>query len=499
MQPYILGIDIGTGSTKAVAVNFTGQVIYAVQQHYPTLHPQPHYSEQNPETIWQAFLYCVQNVVHQTQTSPTAICLSSAMHSLIPVSAGGDALADMMVWNDTRSADIAERLMASATGKSIYENTGTPIHSMLPLCKITWIKENNPNLFQQTHKFISIKEYIWYKLFHEFEIDYSLASATGLFDIKQFTWNIEALSVAGINAERLSQPVATDYKRSNLKEEIASILTINRNMPFVIGASDGCLANLGSFAIEKGIAALTIGSSGAVRIAHAQPIFHYDTMLFSYYLDANTFICGGPTNNGGNAVEWLLKNFLQIPSPNPNDYTALFDRISQVPNGSDGLLFLPYLNGERAPIWDAKSCGVFFGIKPHHTQDFFLRAVLEGICYALSDVLDIVEQLSEAIEQINVSGGFIHSGLWMQLLADITGKKLCLVQTQDASAAGAAYFALKQLDIVHTYSSLTEETPVYIMPDKNNHAIHQKNRRLFKSLYPALKKAMHQAHDDAML
>jgi gluconokinase len=491
MQSYLLGTDIGTGSIKTVAVDFSGKALCSSQYFYSTQNPKPGYSEQNAQEILQAFIQSIKDVVLKMKGNPSCISLSSVMHSVVAVDENGKALTDLIIWSDARSSAIADEIKDSPQGKIIYEATGTPIHSMSPLCKIIWLKENVPGVFEKTHKFISIKEYIWYQLFQEFEIDHSLASATGLFDIMKLNWHDESLSLAGITKERLSKPVATSYIRKDAKEEIVSSLNITASTPFCIGASDGCLANLGSSSLQSHIAAITIGTSGAVRVTRKEPLIDYTTMSFNYLLDEHTFICGGPINNGGSVVQWLLKNFLSHATTNEENYKNLFDEIEKIPEGCEGLIFLPYLYGERAPVWDEQSCGVYFGVKPYHRQSHFLRAALEGICFALKDVLVALEKDAESIRQINASGGFVQSPVWVQMLADITGKNILLQQTEDASAIGAAWLALKALNIISDYSSLETQAGNIIQPQKKLQNAYQKNYTVFKMLYPNLKTTMH--------
>ncbi|WP_316750514.1 gluconokinase [Pedobacter gandavensis] len=477
---YILGIDIGTGSTKAVALNLNYEPVDSVQRHYPLFSSEPGYSEQDPLLIWEAFSQCISEMKERMGGSAVAIGLSSAMHSLICVDEAGNSLAPMMTWADSRSSDIAKRIFESASGMALYQQTGTPIHAMSPLCKLIWLRENEEELFNETHKFISIKEYLWFRLFKEFKIDHSIASCTGLFDWKSLTWSKEALSLSGITNAHLSDPVHTSYQNEDSEGVI-----------FVIGASDGCLANLGSDANEKGIAALTIGTSGAVRISSPKPIFNLQAMTFSYILDEETFICGGPVNNGGIALQWLLKNVLGKTELSSADYTALFENIKKTIAGSNGLIFLPYLSGERAPIWDSESCGTFFGLKLHHDQHHVSRAVLEGICYALNEVLAALEPHTDEILGLHVSGGFVNAKIWMEILADITGKEVVLVQTEDASAIGAAYLAVKAIGLAAEYPGAAGEKES-IKPNAGHHKIYKQLFGIYQQLYPALQDSMHQ-------
>jgi gluconokinase len=351
-------------------------------------------------------------------------------------------------------------------------------------------------LFQSAYKFISIKEYIWYYLFNEFQIDYAIASATGMFDIKHLKWNAEVCELAGITTDKLSIPVNTTYKRTGLKTILSASLGLNSDTTFVIGASDGCCANLGSFVTTAGVSAITIGTSGAVRITSPQPVYNYPAMIFNYLLDEKTFVCGGAVNNGGIALNWLIKNFLDKKLPDNADYDAIFTEIASIPAGSNGLIFLPYLYGERAPLWDTKSCGVFFNIKPQHTQANFLRAGLEGICFALNNVLQTVEQSSAPIHQINISGGFITSPVWTQMLADITGKKLVIVQQEDASAMGAVFLAMVALNTYPPIKQKSVKEEKNIIPNQLNHKIYNNSFLTFKKLYHDLKDTMHWIHDN---
>lgn len=484
---YVLGVDIGTGSVKAVAVDLQGRSFEMCQQYYGFNVPQPGFHEQDPDEVWQAFIRAIAGIVAKMGAQPLGIGLSSAMHSLIVVDKSCNALAPMMTWADARSADIAKRLHTSQQGMDIYTATGTPIHAMSPLCKLIWIKENNPALFGKAYKFISIKEYIWYRLFNEFKIDESIASCTGLYNIHRYGWHEEALKLAGISDEKLSATVRTDY----IKYYDGQLLDfLQAGVPFIIGASDGCLANLGAMANKPGIAVMTIGTSGAVRIASNKPLQDVNTMTFSYILDRSTFICGGPINNGGIALQWWLKNN-SVSGLDEDDYESALAQIADVPAGSNGLLFLPYLTGERAPIWDSESCGVFFGVRLSHDNAHFSKAILEGICYAMNDVLSAISVHGVFVEQINVSGGFMKSKLWLQMLADVTGKKLVIVHNEDASAIGASFMAMRALGMIDEYPASVSHDLQTIRPNELNTAFYSKHFTIFKRLYLDLKETMH--------
>jgi gluconokinase len=412
------------------------------------------------------------------------------------VDENGQALMNMITWADNRSAIIADKIRASSSGEMLYEQTGTPIHPMSPLCKIIWLHENEFELFQQIHKFISIKEYIWFKLFRVFEIDHSIASATGLFDIEKLSWNVNALERCEISSDKLSVPVSTSHMRSDALVSVCKQLGIDSATPFFIGGSDGCMANVGSFAVEPGIAALTIGTSGAIRVANPSSTINAEAMPFNYRLDENTFITGGPVNNGGVALKWYAESFLKKKLQTPQDYDDLLKETETITSGSNGLIFLPYLLGDRAPLWNSEACGVFFGIDSSHTQAHFTHAVMEGILFALYNVCKTMEESGLRIHEIHASGGFVQSELWLQLLADIFGKKVVLMRSEDASAQGAAFLAMKKLNLIEDYKTLMPQSVTTYLPNSDGHAIYaEKIFPLFRNLSKTLQLDMAVLHE----
>jgi len=495
-EQYFIGIDVGTGSTKAIAINTKGTIIVDAQLYYSSTNAQPGYSEQDPEILLNAFKDVIKKIIDQVKSEPVSISFSSAMHGVIVIDKENKPLTPLITWSDTRSDEIAEKIKNLPEAESIYKASGTPIHSMSPLCKIIWLRENDPSVFKAAYKFISIKEYIWFKLFGVYEIDYSLASATGLFNIQSLKWNDASLKLCSITDNQLSKPVSTAFSRKGADSSFTGSIGVSSATSFCIGGSDGCMANLGSYALGQGTAALTIGTSGAVRIASSKPVYNFKEMIFNYVMDENTFICGGPVNNGGNVVQWLLKSFFDISKASEKDYHDLFSKIDTVPAGSDGLIFLPYLYGERAPVWDGRSSGVYFGVKPFHSQKHFLRSAVEGVCYSLYQVLQIVESSTQKIEKLIVGGGFINTRSWVQLLADITGKKIFVIETEDSSAVGAALLNMKAMNVIDDYEKFKPEDKEIIEPNLSSHEKHQVNFSVFKNLYPALKTSMHQLYQN---
>lgn len=486
MEPYVIGIDLGTGSAKAIAMNASGEILDTAQVAYPILQPHPGYQEQPPALIWNAFTRSIAAITTRQHRSPDAISFSSAMHSTIPVNAQGNPLMNTIIWADNRSASIARSLRQTPVAKTIYEETGTPIHAMTPVCKIMWLKIHQENMFRQTAKFISVKEYVWHKLFDVYETDYSIASATGLMNLEALRWNETSLKAASIREEQLSKLVNANHHRSCHDESLCKKMGITPATRFYIGASDGCFANVGSFATEEGDLALTIGTSGAVRVTRKKPMPNFKAMTFNYRLDESTYICGGPINNGGIALKWYAENLLGKKLLSTVDYEALLNGLESTNAGADGLIFLPYVVGERAPIWNSEACGVFFGMRSYHEQRHFTRAIIEGISTSLYDIAYNMIETGLDIRQVNVSGGFVRSEQWLRILADIFGKKICLINTADASATGAAFLALKELGMISDYQQLKPQEITEFLPDETNMAVYREAFLRYRKLYDAV-------------
>ncbi|MDB5260960.1 MAG: carbohydrate kinase [Adhaeribacter sp.] len=493
----IIGIDIGTTSSRAIAFDLQGKVISSAYQGYPILNPQPTYSEQDPEEVFRAVIVTLQKSISAIHPATLAgIGFSSAMHSLIAVDDQGIPVTNCIIWADNRSQAQADALRQTPAGLDIYHHTGTPVHPMSPLCKLLWFRQHQPDLLQRTHKFISIKEYVWFKLFGKFQVDYSVASATGLFNIYSQTWYEPALAAAGITVAQLSEPVNPLYQIPDLPPATRQLLNLPTSIPFIIGASDGCLANLGTGATMPGRAALTIGTSGAIRVTAPRPAADPQQRLFSYILTEGQYVVGGPVNNGGIILRWFRDNFSETEKPEAlaagiDPYEILCREAEVVPAGANGLLFLPYLLGERAPIWDAQARGVFFGIGITHTRAHLLRAVFEGIVFGIYQVAQALTETAGPLEVIYANGGFARSPFWVQLVADIFNKKVILTETFESSAWGAALLALQALDITPAAAPVpTHAAQQEYLPNPDRHAVYLQNFSIFEKLYPLLKEQM---------
>lgn len=494
---YYLGVDIGTTSTKAVLFGDRGTVISKHSSGYPLFSPAPSIAEQDPDEIFQAVKSSIKGALQKGAINPEKIELvsfSSAMHSIIAIDINGQPLTRSITWADSRATQWAEKIKDKFNGIEIYRRTGTPIHPMSPLAKIAWIRSDHPEIFDKTYKFIGIKEYVFYKLFDRYVVDHSIASATGMFNLSQCSWDTEALQVVGITGEQLSEPVPTTYILTDLKKEIAEELGLSSETPFVIGASDGVLSNLGVNAIDPGVVAITIGTSGAIRTVTDKPITDPKGRIFCYALTQNHWVVGGPVNNGGMVLRWVRDELASAEVETAkrlgiDPYEVLTKIAARVSPGSDGLLFHPFLSGERAPLWNANARGSFFGLGLHHKKEHMIRAVLEGVIFNLYTVMLALKEMIGEPSKIQATGGFARSELWRQMMADIFNQEVAVPESYESSCLGAIILGMYALGKIEDFSIVKEwigSTHTH-KPIKENVLVYEELIPMFISLSRELK------------
>ena len=479
---YYLGVDIGTTSVKAVAFSTGGAVMSRHQVSYSMQHPEPDRSELDPEAIVRAVCGCINKAVAAMLPSlPSLIAFSSAMHSFMAVDATGRPLTGCMIWADNRAAAVAEQLRNSVRGLAFYQATGVPIHAMTRLCKLLWLRGEQPAIFQEASKFIGIKEYVFYRLFGEMVVDTSVASATGLLDSRTLEWSPEILDFLAISSSRLSKVVSPGYTLYYDGERFdpAVRLSLPIGTPVVAGSSDGASANLATGATGNHVLAITIGTSGAARMV-VHGVQTDDRMrTFCYHVRDNCYIVGGASNNGAVVLQWLKEAVLQTEE----DFGQLFALAATVKPGSEGLLFIPYILGERAPVWNSKARGLYFGLGIGHTKAHLIRAAMEGVVYCLYSIGKVLTENKE-IRELHATGGFARSPLWLQMVADIFNTKVLVFGEDESSALGAVIIGLEASG--RAFSFEKHVLAVY-EPDACAHGNYRKGFEKFSRIYQLVK------------
>lgn len=433
---YRIGIDLGTTNIKAVLYDEDLKRVSMASAELRVIQERKGYAEQHPVEVLEAFYKVMEEVlipIAGREKEVQLLSFSSAMHALILLGSDNALLTRSIIWSDNRATDEVEAFRESRDWLKHYRNTGTPIHPMSPFFKLLWLGKHT-DLMGKTVKIMGIKEYILMHLTKEHVMDYSMASATGILNIHTLTWDEEALSYAGISESFLPRLHDVTDKLPVKNMDFLKKLGFSKDLEIMLGASDGCLSNLGSQALRKGETTVTIGTSGAVRMTVDTPVLDDYGRTFCYYLMKGKWVIGGAVNNGGNIVDWLGG---VIHEEKEDIYEELEASLSMIARGSDGLLFLPYLYGERAPHWDGSLNASFVGLCAFHGREHLLRSVVEGMVFNLREVWEMLTALSGESRSLTASGGFLKSGVWAGILSDVFGRDLELADDTDASCLGA--------------------------------------------------------------
>ncbi|MBN2481296.1 MAG: gluconokinase [Bacteroidales bacterium] len=446
---YIIGLDVGTSGVKALAFSTSGRLLGSSKAGYQVISGEPGRMEHDPAIIYKKVLQSLKKLMRNMGYPPFAIGMDTMMHSIMPVDEKIKPLGNLMLWNDYRSAEIAENLKNTIEGQAFYRQTGTPVHPMSWLTKINWLQENESGTFRKARYFIGIKEYLLYKLTGNLVLDYSTASSTGIFDITQKQWHNEALQWCGIETNRLPGLVGPEVILKTSSDDIEDGISI------VPGLSDGCAANLGMSGISPSDLTMTLGTSGAVRFTSAEKKTDDEGILFSYCLDDLFFVNGGASNNCFNVIEKVTKDLgIDLKKIRKNALDPLWAR-------EDGIFHLPWMFGERAPFQIYRSITGFVNQGDSHTPLHLLKSVVEGILFNLKLIAGKLKQLSDRnFECIHLSGGFSNFSGIKALSASIMNMPVLIHHSSEGSALGTAYFAAKQTGIEQGYENVSKWNPV---------------------------------------
>jgi len=496
MDVYI-GIDIGTSSIRSIAFDVNGFALFASGRECSIVSRNEGYAEIDADEVLDSVILTLKQCIDAMDSMNCEICgigISCHMHSLIAVDSHGNALTPVILWADTRAHKEAEHILQNYDVDKLYKLTGCRVqHPMYPLSKILWLKNNEKEIFESTYKFITAKEYVISKIFGQYIVDYTIASSQGYYNIQSNKWDKHILSdVLEINECYFSEPVECTYVLKRMKDEYKNILSPIKDVPFVVGSGDGILANLGSGAQSNNAVSTTVGTSGAVRAAVKQPFFDVKQRTWCYSFTNDVWVAGGAINNGGIVLKWLNGLFGEAITKEMQDNAfkgsiyKYMDMLAQnVLPGSDGLIFLPCLTGERSPDWNANVRGIMNGLDIRHGRQHIIRAAMEGIMYRMFSVYNILAEADKINGRTSIegmplmaSGGYADSKFWLQMQADIFNKKIYVSSVKEASALGAAFLAMvSNAQIESINQRLPAMEPVNVIePDED---VHQQYKKLY--------------------
>lgn len=447
-SPAVIGLDVGTTGVKAVAFwPGTGQRRQAIRE-YALISPAPGQAVQDLAALIMAARDALAECVTGLDGSPVlAVSLSAAMHGLAGLAADQTPITPLVTWADGRAAYEAVEIMQSPAGRELQATTGAPLHPMTPLTKLLWFSRHDSRTWEAARWWVGLKDYLILWLTGTLATELSSASGTGLLDGRTQAWSRTAMEVCGLDEDRLP-PILSPTAILPMAVGTATAVGLPPGTPVVTGAADGPLANVGTGAIEPGVAALSLGTSGAIRTTVATPHLDSSGGLFCYSLTDSLWVVGGAMSNGADVVRWaehaLLPDLVSAAGPSGGDAVVL-EAASQVEAGASGLVMLPFLLSERAPLWSPGISGAYLGLDRSHTRAHMVRAAVEGVCLQMARILERVAAV-EPVRSIRATGGAFRSELWRQVMAAAVGPPLHVLDGSEGTALGAAALGLHALE-----------------------------------------------------
>lgn len=507
---YILTYDIGTTGNKCTVFDSLGQEVMATTVSYNTMYPKPGWSEQDPHDFWQSVVTGTRELIDRFGLRPkdvAVIGISGQMNGCIPIDDKGNVLYNNIIHSDCRTQSQCGFIQEYIDFDSFYKITGNRIDPHYTLPKVLWLKENHPDIYYQTRYFINTKDYISYCLTGNLGItDYSDASLTCMLDLSKGDWAYDMLKFLGLDVGKLPSLHTSNEIAGGLSKEAADLLGLIPGTPVTVGGGDGACATRGSGVQNTGDTYNYFGSSSWIANLSDAPIFDKDARIFNYFdLDGKHMIVCGTVQSAAASYNWAMdmlgqtvQSFQDVNDPvHSNDLSQdpkkFYDKMEALarsaPIGSNGLFFLPYLMGERTPLWDPNTRGAFVGFTLFHERSDMIRSVYEGVAYALRSVLDVFRENEADIRDMILIGGGAKSKLWNEMLCSIFNIPLKVHSSPGvATSLGAAIASGVGVGIFKDYESAinTLYSREYA-PIESEHKEYDKHYEIYKSIYPGLK------------
>ncbi len=510
---YMMGIDVGTTGTRAIVVRPDGHVIGAATgDHQPMRMPRPGWAEQDPEDWWSATVEAVRAALADagvTGTEIAAVGLSGQMHGVVLLDKTRAVLRPSLIWCDQRSQAQCDWITSQVGAERLIQLVSNPALTGFSAPKILWVRDNEPELFERAAHFLLPKDYVRFRLTGEFATEVSDASGTLLFDVTNRRWSQEMLGALELDSKLLPRAYESPEITGQISRETSLVTGLKAGTPVVGGGGDQASSAVGNGIVLPGLTSATLGTSGVIFTFTERPTLdpHGRIHTFCHAVPGKWHVMG-VTQGAGLSLRWFREHFGMSESwlakqTGVDAYDLVIAQAARIPPGSEGLLWLPYLMGERTPHLDAQARGMWFGLTAAHTRGHLIRAILEGVAFSLRDSLEIFKELEIPVEQIRASGGGSRSFFWRQIQADIYGKELVTLRTSEGSALGAAMLAGVGAEV---YSSVEESAREAIQirermaPIAANVKDYDRLYQVYRSLYPAVRGLAHQLatlRDDA--
>ena len=497
MKDYILAHDLGTSGNKAALYSVDGALLESTLYEYPTHYPRDGWVEQDPADWWKAVCYSTKELLEKTGISASqvaCISFSAQMMGCLLVDKDGNALRNMLIWADTRSSKQEKEMIEKVGAQVGYEITGHRLSASYSAAKLLWIRDNEPEVYQRAYKMLHVKDYIIHKLTGKFVTDYSDASGTNLLDISKRQWSDSILSALDIHKDLLPELLPSATICGHLTKSAAMSTNLIEGIPVVVGGGDGSCACVGAGVIGEGKAYNILGSSSWISAATQTPLFDKERRIFNWvHLDEKLITPCGTMQAAAYSYSWykdlLCKEEQRLAlKEGCSVYDYINHEVEKSPPGANGLLYLPYVLGERSPRWNHKARGAFIGLSATTSKADLSRCVLEGVSLNLKIILDLLEQ-QLSIDNMIMIGGGAKGKVWLQILADIFQKDLLIPKYLDeATSIGAAVCGGVAIGAFKDYSAISKfnEVTQVIKPNPSNKEVYEKLSLAFESSYQGL-------------
>lgn len=489
MKPCILAIDIGTSGVKLLLLNIETGRIDTVTEGYPTLTPAPGYAEQNPNDWWQAVCRSIPRLLSAAQVRPEqigAIGVDGVSWTPVMLNAQGQVLTNAPLWYDTRSSEQCHTLREQIGEDRVFDVSGNPLQPYYLLPKYLWFAQHHPDIIRQTRHILTSNGYIAYRLTSCLTQDECQAYGWAFYHMADGYYDEQMAEDAGFDLSLLPAPKPCIHVGGTVTRAAASECGLCEGIPVIIGGLDAACGALGAGVYQSGPLHEQSGSAGGMSIC-TDTCQKGRGLILSRHVVPGKWLLQGGTVGGGNLVRWLTDTL----GASRDDLNTLAESISP---GSEGLIFLPYMAGERSPIWNPHATGVFFGLDYSKTKGHMMRAVLEGAAFSLRHNLEIAAQAGVHLDEMRAVGGASRNELWMQIKADVTNQPIRAVSSPDATAIGCAMLAgvgsgmLTGFDAVNSFVQPHEKVFIPIPEhSKLYHGVYAQYLELYERLNPMMK------------
>jgi D-xylulose kinase len=498
MTELVLAIDAGTTGVRSMFFDKSGNVKGQAYSEYESMFPKPSWVEQNAENWWSKSSETIRKALSVTGLGSEhviSISVTNQRETIVPIDTDGKPLRNAIVWQDRRTVPQCDWIEKEFSQDAVYSITGLTVDPYFSAPKILWIKQHEESLFKKTDKFLLVHDYLLYRLSDEFATDYSNASRTMLFDVRQAKWSSRILDAFGIPEEKLPDAVQSGTKVGELTAKASKETGLKEGTPVVAGGGDQQCAALGVGVVKEGRLKSTTGT-GTFLLAHSKTV-RLDPglrVLCSRHVVPDSFVVEASMFTTGSALKWFRDNLGSEERTIADDrgvdpYDVITEEADSIPAGSEGVVHIPHFVGAGAPNWNPHSRGIFAGLALGHTRAHIIRAILEGVSYEIRTNIEVMRELGLPSQEVRVTGGAARSETWMQIQANILRIPVIRTQMEEATAVGAAILACKGVGVFKSVGQAAEEmvkTLPPLSPSKETREVYQKGYKKFEELYTAI-------------